>query len=182
MRAAILTLLLAMVPGLALAHTWTVDSANSSIGFSGAHSGAPFNGRFETWSAQIAFDPDNLADAKVRVTIDTGSAKTGDRFQERTLGESEWFDSRRHPQATYETVSIVRLSPTRYLANGALTVKGKATPLAMPFDLSIENGVATMRARLTLDRIALGLGVESDPKAEWVSRQIPLAIEVRATR
>lgn len=183
MRALLIMLILALSGATASAQTpWRVDPAQSSIRFSGTHAGAAFNGRFDVWTADIRFDPANLAASKAIVTIDTASAKTGDAFQERTLRDGEWFDVRRHPQARFETTSIVRVAENRYLANGTLTLKGRATAVAMPFELTINGAAATMRAQLPLDRLTLGLGTASDPNAEWVSRQIPLTIQVRATR
>lgn len=175
--------LLAFVPG-ALAQTggWRVDAAASEIAFSGTHAGAEFSGRFGEWSAEIAFDPENLAAAKARVVIDSASARTGDRFQETTLAQAEWFDARKHPEIVFETQRIDRITPTRFLAQGALTVKGKAVPLALPFNLTLEGGRAQMQAELTLSRAALNLGMESDPGGEWVSAQIPVRIRVSATR
>lgn len=183
MRALLAALCLALAPAAAAAQTvWKVDPAQSSIRFSGTHAGSAFNGRFETWTADIRFDPANLAASKAVVTIDVASVRTGDRLQESALREAEWFDARRHPQVRFETTGVTKTGEARYSANGVLTVKGKAVPVTMPFDLTIDGAVATMRAQLPLDRIALGLGTASDPNAEWVSRRIPVTIQVRATR
>src|SRR5690606_2403052 len=49
---------------------WTVVPDQSRITFSGEANGSPFEGRFEDWSASIAFDPKDLAQSSATVTID----------------------------------------------------------------------------------------------------------------
>lgn len=51
-------LIIFAVPAYAM--DYKVDHAQSSIEFSGTHAGNDFNGEFESWNAQITFDPDNF--------------------------------------------------------------------------------------------------------------------------
>ena len=53
---------------------WAVNSEASSISFSGTHDGNTFTGGFPNWDAAIQFDPDNPADAEVRVTVAMANA------------------------------------------------------------------------------------------------------------
>jgi cytochrome b561 len=167
---------------LAPAPAWSVDARNSAIEFSGTHAGAAFKGAFQKWRADIRFDPANLAGSSARVTIETATAKTKDGTQTSTLKSGEWFDAKAHPNAVFQTTSFSALGANRYEAAGTVTIKGKAVPVTMPFTLAITGADATMTAALTLDRVALNMGMKSDPNAEWVSRQIALAIRVRAKR
>jgi polyisoprenoid-binding protein YceI len=169
-------------PAFAAAPAWTIDPAQSSIGFTGQHAGAPFKGVFQKWRGDIRFDPADLATSKAVITIETGSAKTGDKFQETTLTEGEWFDSKKQPTATFATTAIRALGPGRYEADGTLTVKGKAVPVKLPFTLTVSGDVATMQGALNLDRTALNLGQKSDAAGDWVSKTIPVTIRVRATK
>ncbi|MEC8457512.1 MAG: cytochrome b/b6 domain-containing protein, partial [Pseudomonadota bacterium] len=70
---------------------WTIDREASEIAFAGSQSGAAFNGRFERWSGQIRFDPADLAGSKAVITVQTGSARTGDSTQEASIQGAEWF-------------------------------------------------------------------------------------------
>ncbi len=46
---------------------WTVDKANSTLGFASRWSDGPVNGRFDHWDARIRFHPDALeASARCR--------------------------------------------------------------------------------------------------------------------
>jgi cytochrome b561 len=166
----------------AQAAEWNVDRGSSSIRFSGTNSGAAFNGQFGQWTARIRFDPRNLAGSRIIVVIETGSATTGDRVQETTLKTGEWFDSGNHRFANFRSTSITSRGGNRYQARGTLEIKGKTTPVTLPFTLAIEGNRARASGTLTLDRIALGIGTKSDPRAQYVSRNIELAINVTATR
>jgi cytochrome b561 len=161
---------------------WTVNPGASSIRFSGTHAGAAFTGRFERWTAEIRFDPQNLAASRARVTIATASARTGDATQEGSLAEAEWFNPKAFPDAVFETRSFKSLGGDRYEATGTLTIKGQATPVTLPFMLKIDGASADMQAKLTLDRTKLDLGLASDAAGEWVSKEIAVTIAVKATR
>lgn len=161
---------------------WTVVPGKSSIGFSGKHAGNPFNGRFGNWSAAIRFDPKDLANSRANVVIATATATTGDNLQETTLKTAEWFDVGAQPRATFTTRRITAAGPNRYVADGVLTIKGKAVPVTLPFTLSGAGTTLQMRGSVTLDRIALNLGAKSDPNGEWVSKAIVVTVNVVAQR
>jgi cytochrome b561/polyisoprenoid-binding protein YceI len=161
---------------------WNVDAKASSIGFTGAHAGNAFKGSFTAWTADIRFDPANLASSKAVVTIDTSSARTGDGTQESSLRETEWFNPAQFPKAVFETKSIKSLGGNRYEAQATLTVKGKAVPVTLPFTLTINGATAEMSGTVTLSRKALALGLSSDADGEWVSLDIPVAVKVKAQK
>ncbi|MEM9724043.1 MAG: YceI family protein [Pseudomonadota bacterium] len=163
---------------------WTVDTDGSQIGFTGTHLGSEFTGVFERWRADIRFDPNDLAGSEVRVAIETGSARTGDVQYDGALPETDWFDATAHPEAVFVSHSF---SPADgddadYVASGELTIKGLAHPVQLPFTLEIDGDAAVMRGALTLDRLALGLGLAADATAAWVGQEVMVALEVSATR
>jgi cytochrome b561/polyisoprenoid-binding protein YceI len=169
-------------PTAAQAARWTVDAKASSIGFSGTHAGNAFKGSFTAWTADIRFDPANLAASKAVVTIDVGSARTGDGTQESSLREGEWFNPGKFQKAVFETKSIKSLGGDRYEAQATLTMKGKAVPVKLPFTLKINGATADMTGTVTLDRKALDLGMLSDSAGEWVSLAIPVSVKVKAQK
>lgn len=176
-------LLLAIAaPAAAAPAGWAVVPARSHIGFSGVYAGNPFKGEIGRWTAAIRFDPADLPNSRVNVTIASASARTGDKFQDTTLDGAEWFAPAQFPRITFTTARIVATGPGKYVAQGTLTVKGKAVPVQLPFVLKIAGDAATMQGRTTLDRIALGLGTASDPTGAWVSKPIALTIDLTATR
>jgi len=177
-------LLLAGSLGLASAaeaKPWAVDAKKSSISFSGQHVGKTFKGSFGAWQADIDFDPAKPEAAKVAVTIDLASAKTGDAMYDKTLPSADWFDVAKARQAKFVATKISKTGDNAYVADGTLTIRGKAVPVKMPFTLNINGDTATMDGKVTLTRTAWGIGSGSDAKGEWVSLKIPVQVKVVAT-
>lgn len=166
----------------AAAPQWVVDPAQSRISFSTRWAGAAVNGAFASFTADIRFDPARLAASRAVVTIPTGTARTGQKDPDDNLPAPDWFNAKAFPNARFETTAIRALGANRYEADGRLTVKNQTVPVKLPFTLTIAGNVATMRGTATLDRIALGMGRESDPGAEWVDRAVQVQVNVRATR
>jgi polyisoprenoid-binding protein YceI len=159
---------------------WRVNAAQSSIGFASSIDGAAFRGAFTRWTAAIRFDPANLAGSSVRVTIDPTSASSGMAERDATLRETDWFDTNRHRSAIFDATTFRNTGPGRYEAVGSLTVKGRATPVTLPFTLAITGANADMQATLTLDRMKLGLG--AGMPASSIPAAVAVSIRVRATR
>ncbi|MBN9479808.1 MAG: YceI family protein [Bordetella sp.] len=170
----------AVTPGAAAA--WTVDKAASTIQFTGTHAGKPFTGRFEQWDAQIWFDPADLAGSKAVVTVQTGTAKTGDATQEGSLPGAEWFDTATWPTARFEATAFKALGANRYEATGTLRIKTTTVPVVLPFTFDEANGTAVVTGRVELDRTALNMGMASDAGGDWVSKAIGVEIRVKAAR
>ena len=168
------------VPGAPPA--WTVDRRASRIEFTGTHAGANFRGRFSRWSADIRFDPSNLEQSSAVVTVQTASAADGVEVHDASMPTAEWFDSANHPNAVFRTERMRARSDGSYEARGTLTIKGQAFDLRLPFTLTITGDRAVMEGHASVDRREANLGMQSDPDAEWISREIGIDVHVEATR
>ncbi len=173
---------LALAPGMASAQRWVVDPARSSIAFESAQAGAPVNGRFGRWTADIRFDPGKLAEARVVVIVDLASASTGDRNVDSQLPTSDWFNIAAGPQARFVATSFSATGPGRFLARGTLAMRGVSVPVELPFTLTTSGDLAVMRGQTQLDRRALRIGLGSDASAAWVPFAVPVTVQVTARR
>lgn len=177
---------LLLVPSLAEAKTYTVDPAKSKIAFNVTHSVKPVAGTFNKWEAKIDFDAANLVGSKIEAVIYTGMVKTGESIYDGTLPSSDWLDSTKFPKATFVSTSVEKAGADKknvYVARGLLTLKGKSQPASLSFILTPADGggdVVTAKGEMLLDRLALGVGVASDPKAQWVSKDIKLIVDITA--
>ena len=164
---------------------YKVDPVSSMIAFSGTNSGNPFKGTFDKWEATIHFHPNNLSSSKISVTIDTASAKTGDGMYDGTLPTEDWFDVKTYPKAQFDSTTISKNPDGSYTMEGTLKIRDKSIPIKFLFTLTPAN-LSTPPIKsvfsLTLDRLAFDLGKKSDPKAEWVSREIKLEVTINASR
>ncbi|WP_242913332.1 YceI family protein [Brevundimonas pishanensis] len=164
------------------ASTWTVDQAASSIQFSGTHSGAAFTGKFNSWTAEIHFDPADLAGSTAVVTVETASAQTGDATKDGALKGAEWFNPAQFPTARFEASEFVALGGNRYEARGTLRIKSTSQPVVLPFTFDEASGEANVSGKVSVDRTQLDLGMVSDAAAGWVSKMIDVEIKVRAKK
>lgn len=167
----------------ACAANWTIDPAASEIAFSGTHSGKPFRGTFTSWTGTIDFDPDIPEASKVEIVVDLASAKTGDTTYDKTLPQKDWLDTTASTKATFTTSSIRKgEAANQYVAEGSLTIRGKAASVSLPFTLNVTGDKAQMSGRAQLRRLDYGIGQTSDSPGSWVSLDIPVEVKVSATK
>lgn len=176
------------------APAWAVDYEKSSIVFRSGYMGRPFEGRFTKWTAQIQLDtnatPANAntpVDGYIRVAIPMASASTGEPYYDENVGQGDWFDVAKYPEAVFEvTGGVFKDSDTQYEATGVLKLKGGDHPVRLPFTLKIEGATATAHAETTLKRMALGIGAATltaeKGDAEWVQDDVLVVIDIVATR
>jgi polyisoprenoid-binding protein YceI len=137
---------------------WIIDKAASRLTFRGVMDGAPFDGVFRSWSARIAFDPNNLKGSKATITIDAESALTGQPIKDEALPNAEWLDIARHPQATLTTRSITQVSPGHYQAVADVRIRGFLRRTTVPFTVAISRDTGHVESTLTLDRRDFHIG------------------------
>ena len=178
----LLPLLLCLLAAPALAADYAVDAAKSSIAFRGKHAGKEFTGKFESWQADIRFDPASPGESRIAVRIDTGSAKTGDAMFDGTLPSADWFDSKTFTQAQFISTAVNRGQDGSYTAFGDLTIRGKTKTVRFTFALEPAQAGARTRTQFTLPlhRLDFGIGEKSDPKAEWVDDEITVEVTLEA--
>lgn len=160
--------------------TWAVDKANSRIRFKSSFGGAAFEGGFDRWDAQIAFDPKNLAASKVTVSVDLASAKTGDADRDQTLPTNEWFDTAKFPRATFTTTAIRDAGGGKYQAVGTLNLKGVTKPVTLPFTLAITGAQAKMTGAVVIKRNDFNVGQGQFAGADTVPFEVTVNVAVAA--
>ena len=160
---------------------WKV-SPGSTLAFTSAWSGEPVQGRFDRWKADILFGEKALDRSEVTVTIDMGSAKTGDAQRDASLPAPDWFDSAAHPSAVFTATRFSRSGEGRYVAHGTLTLRGVTRPLDLSFDLKIDGAKATVSGRANLDRLAFGVGQGEFAATDQIPAKVAVRVQLRATR
>ena len=118
--------------------------------------GSPVQGEFTDWNAQISFadDPAQQVNGRVRVEVTIASLSLGTVTGQAMGGD--FFDEATHPRAVFEGDILRR--DAGFVAEGTLTIKGNAVPVALPFDLVLSGDQAEMTGTLTLDRRDFGIG------------------------
>jgi cytochrome b561/polyisoprenoid-binding protein YceI len=160
---------------------WRV-APGSTLGFTTAWSGQAVQGRFDRWRADILFGPEALDRSSVTVTIDVGSAKTGDAQRDEVLPSGDWFDAAAHPQAVFAAKRFEKTGTDHYVAHGTLELRGVKRPLDLPFKLTIAGDQATVSGAASLDRTAFGVGQGEFAATDQIPGKVAVRVQLTARR
>jgi cytochrome b561/polyisoprenoid-binding protein YceI len=162
---------------------WTVDYPASTLRFIGEEGGAGFEGQFSDFTAQIVFDPDNLAASSISVDVSTASAGSGNSFRDGTMKDGEWFDVKAHDSAQFTSNTIRKTGANAYEADGTLTIKEFSHNITLAFTLDIGGDRAKASGGVDLIRTDYGLGMSASwLESEKVALAVRVVFEVNATR
>jgi len=180
--AAAFALILCTTPAAAEPAVWRVDMAESRLGFTALWQNAPVKGAFKTWRADIRFDPDDLAESRVTVEVETGSADTAYAERDAEIKKPDWFAIEAFPTATFAADVFRRVDGASFEADGLLSIKGVEQPVTLPFTLEIDGDAAVMTATIPLSRLAFKIGEGQWRDTAFIKETVTVEIEVRAKR
>ena len=149
--------LLAAFAGPACAQQKLV-AAQSDISFTSKQMGVPVDGKFKKFDAQIAFDPKKPEAGNIAFTIDLGSAQIGDAETLAELAKPVWFDSKRVPQAAFQSASVKAAGPGKFDIAGKLTIKGNVRDVLVPVTLTQAAGTTTAAGAFVIKRLEFKIG------------------------
>ena len=150
----------------AAARAWELDTDHSNVYFSIEHIYAKVQGRFAAIAATVHFDPANLKESRFDFEIKVDSIDTGIKQRDDHLRSADFFASSDHPLITFTSNAVTAAGEGLYQVAGTLTVKGKSRDLILPLTLAGVKDhpttpgkqVAGFNGRLSVDRLALGVG------------------------
>lgn len=173
---AALTLLATAFTHPAFAYTWTVDKDKSSLSFEVVQGEGTVTGSFSAWDAAIDFDPAAPEQAKIKATIETGSASTGSAQFDGMLPGPDFFDVAGFPQAVFQSTKVTALGGDAYRAEGTLTIRDISQPVTLDFTLNISDDTAAANGTATISRAAhqVGASVETNSLADAVTVKLDL--------
>lgn len=162
-RFAIVAMLMASVP--ALARTWQVDAAHSTLTFTNTYQSVTYTGQFRKFTAAIDYDAADLAQAKFDVSVDITSLDTQNSERDSTALGADFFDAARFPKAHFVTTAFRKLANGEVVADGTLTLRGISKPIALNVKFVPNGNTATLDVTAHVKRLAFGIGAGqwSDP-------------------
>lgn len=119
-----------VLPALASAATWNIDTVHSSLGFKVRHFFSKTPGTFTDWKGTIAFDPENPTAAVIDVTIAAASIDTQNEKRDNHLRGEDFFWTENHPQLAFKSTRVEE-SGDGYLVHGLLTMRGVEKPVVL---------------------------------------------------
>lgn len=160
---------------------YAIDTAHSFIEFRIKHLGYSWlYGRFNRFSGQFSYDPDNPEASAISVSIDAASVDTNHAERDKHLRGSDFLDVAKYPEATFES--------TKYTGNaqggtleGMLTLHGVTKPISIELEKLGEGKDpwggyrAGFIGTTTLTRRDFGISYNLGPASE--SMELELGIE-----
>ncbi|MCG8357429.1 MAG: YceI family protein [Kiloniellales bacterium] len=186
--AAVALLTTAGAPQAAEAPLWSVEP-ESSVGFVARQAGAPVEGRFERFAAEVRFDAEDLEASRVAVVIEVASVNSESSDRDGVIRSKDLFDVETWPEARFEAARFEHAGGDVYEAHGSLTMRDVTLDVVLPFDLKVENDPddpALLRARaqgeLSVMRLDYGVGQGQWRDTSVVADEVVIRIDITATR
>jgi polyisoprenoid-binding protein YceI len=144
------------------ASQWSMQPKESKLTFVGEQAGAQFEGSFDKFTADIAFDPKDLAHSRFDVKIDTASVNTQDGERDTTIKSADLFDVKRFPSAQYVADKFTATGANKYSAAGKLTLRNVTKDVPIEFTFDSKDGAAWLKGTAKIKRLDFGVG-----QGEW---------------
>lgn len=165
---------------------WAVDKAHSSIKFEIRHFFSNVPGQFHDYNANVHFDPENLAESKIDVTIQVASIDTENERRDGHLRTPDFFAAEEYPTITFTSENIEKTGDNTFVANGTLKIKDVTKDFSMPFTLlgvmdnpMRENTkVAGITSEFTLLRNDFGVGTGDYISDAVIGNEVEVTLNV----
>ncbi|UOM35969.1 cytochrome b/b6 domain-containing protein [Acuticoccus sp. I52.16.1] len=162
---------------------WTVRPGESALTIRFGYQSGEVVARFESFDADIAFDPADLDASSIRVAVDLTSVTIDSGgVPMAQLRGPDGLAVDAAATATFTSRRIRQSGDGSYVADGELDLRGTVRPIALAFDLAIDGDVARADAGATLERLDYTIGARSDPTGGTVALEVTVAVDVVADR
>jgi len=155
-----------------------VQIRGSALSFATSYDGMVFTGRFPEFQTTLQFDPDDLENARLDVTIPLASAVTGNNDRDSTLKTQDFFHVAQFAQARYTATAFHALGDGRYAADGVLQLKGIEQPVRLTF--TWEPGTpAILTGSASVRRLDFNVGINDWADTRIIPNDVSIATKVR---
>lgn len=170
-------------PSTATAVNYSVDAGHSWLGFTATQSGGDVDGRFEKFTAKIAFADADLRGSRFDVEVDTQSVNTQDDDRDSALRGEDLFSVAKYPKAHFVTTGFARKSAGQYEATGKLTIRDVTRDIRLPFTFqaTTEGGkpIAWLKGGVSVNRLEYGVGQGDWKDTSTVANEVKVKFELR---
>jgi polyisoprenoid-binding protein YceI len=131
---AILFCSLLAVAGLssAKADNYKIDPVHSSILFKAGHFGVGnIYGRFDSFSGDFVFDPNDPTKDSVKVEITTDSIDSNSAARDKDLKGPDFLNTKQFPTATFKSTAVKKVDDKNYEVTGDFTLRGITKPVVL---------------------------------------------------
>ena len=167
-------------PAAAATTAWTADPVASRFTFGATLAGGEFEGTFGSYTADIVFDPADLAGSRFSVVVNTASARTGDKERDTTLVGPDFFATSQWNSATWVADRFEASGPGRWVAHGRLTLRGvtRNQDVAFTFVEQPAAGTARLAGTALVRRLDYGIGQGDWQDTSLLGNEVRLAFDL----
>ncbi|MEL6972549.1 MAG: YceI family protein [Bacteroidota bacterium] len=132
------------------------SSWNISDDYNIRFSGRGADGTFSGLQGTINFDPANLANARMDVSVDVKTISTGNNTKNKHARGDSWFDAETYPKITFRSEQF-RKKGQAYEVVGDLTLHGTTKEVTIPFTFTENTNGGLFVGTFTVDRQEYGI-------------------------
>jgi polyisoprenoid-binding protein YceI len=122
-------------PSILPAASYQIDNPHSTAGFTVRHMMVSnVSGAFSKLSGTVDFDPNNLPESKIDVTIDAASVDTRNAGRDKDLRSANFFDVETYPTITFKSTKVDKAGEGKYRVVGNLTMHGVTKEVVLDVD------------------------------------------------
>jgi polyisoprenoid-binding protein YceI len=172
--------------GAALADvpSYSVIKEKSYLKFFAIQNGAPVEGKFDDFTADIKFDPEHLDQSSIHVEVATGSVSAADGDIVQNLKMPEWLSVAAFPKAVFACKKLTRMpNSDNYYAEGSLKLRDKTVPVMLNFQMEhFDASSAVAKGSITLHRKDFGVGQGEWAKDDVVKDEVRVEFRIAADK
>ncbi len=163
---------------------WNIDAVHSAVNFTIRHFFTPVPGHFSEYEGEIYFNPEDLGNSSVDVTIQVASVDTRNARRDAHLQNEDFFEVERWPTMRFVSDRITQDGENSFIAHGSLTIRDVTKEIELPFQFlgmmehpMRENTlVAGIKSEYSLLRNDFGVGTGSWAETGVVGNTVNIEI------
>jgi polyisoprenoid-binding protein YceI len=137
------------------------DKTASEITFTIKNFGFNVPGNFSQFTASSNFSARNLKGSFLNVKISIASIFTDSEARDKHLLEVDYFNIKKYPNILFESSVIEKITPSKYLLKGIITIKGIKKRVETTLNVTISKTTVTLLTDFSLHRGDFGVGGSS---------------------
>ena len=135
---------------------FALDGDNTKITFVGKKPDGKHDGGFKKLSGTATVPDGDITKITVTLDIETDSLFSDDPKLTGHLKNSDFFDVKNHPKATFKSTKIEK-GEKLYTVTGELTLLGKTKTVSFPASIAVAEGALSVSTTFDIDRTQWGM-------------------------
>jgi polyisoprenoid-binding protein YceI len=176
----------------ALAASWELDAAHSTVGFAVRHMMvSTVRGSFAKYTGTISINDADLSKSTAHIEIDAASIHTGNDKRDDHLRSPDFFDVAKFPKLVFDATHVERRGPEALALAGNLTIKNVTRPITLEvtgFTGEVKDpwgGIrrgATATAKISRKDFGLNWNAALETGGVVVGDEVTITLEVELTK